>query len=227
MESEFTLPFFAQIKWILLVFVASLIVFDLVLVRWKPLSKKAWKRVDYVWLAVGALGLVSAVQGPRELIIGNFLPSAENRLDSALLTLQSSVRFGHSELYCRKFGPIENTARRAELERIQSEYKATCEWFIEISSLFPKKVADLNGPISLDSLPKPPETNEEMLRTTIEQVAKEISRLNDEISILNRLKDESKRTLPEDIMKAFGPLLLALALALRITKVTGEVMHER
>ena len=72
----FSLPFTASTWTILLIFVVLLIVFDLILVRWLKLGNFAWKIVDYIWLGVGALGLIGAASQSRQITATNFLPFA-------------------------------------------------------------------------------------------------------------------------------------------------------
>ncbi|MFH1741647.1 MAG: hypothetical protein ABIH23_21795 [bacterium] len=103
---DYELPILIQTRWIFGVFIFAIVAFHLVLVCWMKLGEKAWKRVDYIWLVVGALGILSALEKPRETLAKNLQQVAEERLVFTYSQVRSALT---GELRLRASPSIEPT----------------------------------------------------------------------------------------------------------------------
>lgn len=88
---NYELPVLIRTGWVFGVFAVALIGFHLVLVFWLKLGRTAWKRVDYIWLIIGALGILSALERPREVVSKNLERTAQERLASECSEVRSAL----------------------------------------------------------------------------------------------------------------------------------------
>ena len=226
MDAEYSIPFFAQTAWVVGVFILSLVVFDVVLVRVFKLKNRTWKRVDYIWLAVGALGLIGAVEGPRRSITTNLAALAESRLTGALSMLNSTAQFGSSAATCRKFIKTDASQPEPEFSKIQAEYDQVCAWFRQAQPRIPADSHAISGAIPISAIGLPPEITDPGLKWQIDRLRADLLSVNQSIATLGTLQATQNRSLMEELVHFLGPMLLAIAIALRITKVTGELKNE-
>jgi len=221
----FRLPVVASYGWMLAVFVGATAVFHAALVFAWPLSRVGWKVVDYVWLLFGLLGAFSGVQAVRQEIAAGLLPEAEDVVRSDATAIIDRIATGASPAVCRTLDPLEPAPPDEESARRQREFDEVCEWFRSA-----KRRVDgglpAERPLTLDALgagPVPPATEFSIVASLEEAVA----RYNRAHATAERLSQQADQTDAEATLTAIGPFLIAVALALRITKVTGELRLER
>lgn len=218
--SDLTLPWFTSQAWILGIFVAALAVFHILFIRVFPLSTIGWKRADYIWLLMALMGLIGAVGTGRAVIADNLLNHRESRIEGAFNLMKMGADFGTSRAICRQFVQSEFIPPEG-LERIQREFDAQCEWFRAV-------VAKLNEIKHLDPAPidpikmfgAQPSGGEEQTYKSFSESIITYNSTVEHIKSLERAKEPSDIEL---LLRFLGPALLAVALALRITKVTGEI----
>ena len=223
-NSDLILPWFTSYWWVLGVFVIATTAFHVLFVRVLPLTSVQWKRVDYAWLSLALLGIVAAVANNRSVVANNLLVMAESRSRSSLESLYHRAEFGTSIAICRKFNRTDFSPTPETFDRLQREYDAQCAWF--------KKVLSTLGPIDqrqlapLDAValagPQPHGGDEDSTRSFVKSVRDYNASLDD----IKPLKAATSSGGLEQFVQFLGPALLALALALRITKVTGEIQLE-
>lgn len=197
-------------------------VFHAVFVFWLKLDDLAWKKIDYIWLGAATLGiLVSSSQADR-LASRLHLENLEAPLtETAYKFLRSYLADPPS--ICRprfrsEFSPLD-------FDQIVQEQQSLCKQSKEIAATMPAQ-----PPIPFPLLDK-------IGFASFGQDAKyevwfvlEVNRLAEEYRHLQRQYaafSESAQRMPiaEKLFTVMGPLLLAFALALRITKVTGELTN--
>lgn len=216
-----TMPWFTNFWWIFGIFAIATLIFHAIFIwRWK-LKAVDWKRVDYVWLSMALIGLVSTVGNGRELLARNLLQIEQSRLASLYEHMRYQARVGLPEPLCfasenpSKFQSPEVARQRAR------EFGSQCAWFKKVSAVLdasdsPKKLAyDGFGPF--------PAGGDQNAHARFTEV---VELFNSETDRVDHLAAEAKSTDFEEIARLLGPALIALALALRITKVTAEVKAE-
>jgi hypothetical protein len=224
MHSDFSLPFQAEIWPLLLFFFVLLIVFDLVLVRWLKLGRIAWKRVDYVWLGFSAIGLVGAASQARQFVASNLVRVYDERSMAAY----SIARFVLDDdakdngYVCRTFVRSQYSPPPEEMGRAQRENDAACHWFKSVAALLPKDSRNL-GLLSDQLLPAQPQVDRRDLKETFDEFRKTVGEYNEAVRMRSDNENAAARSDLENTLIIIFPLLLAIALALRITKVTGEI----
>lgn len=223
---DYSMPFFTATTGVFAVFVASLVAFDLILVRWLKLGKTAWKRVDYIWLGVGVLGILGSVEVPRTIVSHNLLAQAEFGMIWSASNLRITAGFGTSPAICRTFVRSEFSPPEPEFSDSQREYDAVCSWFKSVAKVLPKEPANVTAPIAMESFGPIPATSDSQLRWAVAEFENAVRGANQQLAEIERLRAIGAQTEFESVLRILGPLLLTIAVALRITKVTGELKNE-
>jgi hypothetical protein len=217
-------PFSTHLGWIFGVFVGALLVFHLILVWPRNLTRRSWKIVDYVWLGTGLLGVIGSAGVGRQAVAEGLLATARTLIESFAADVESDLRFGMSDAVCRRFTRTEASPPESEFQRIQREFDAQCAWFRHAAaslktSPFPKRETVqfyyLGG--------FPPEGG---LDWASKRLVETLGRYNAAVAQHERLSRDARRTDLELTLIVVGPFLLVIALALRIAKVSGEMRYE-
>ena len=224
-DSALSLPWFTSHWWVLGVFGTATVAFHVIFIRLLPLTSIQWKRVDYAWLSLALLGVIAGVANNRSVVATNLVAIAESRTRASLEWAYRRAEFGTSIAICRKFNFTEFSPPREQFERMQREFDAQCGWFTKlVSALGPleqRKTVPLD-PIALAG-PRPDGGDQDSTKSFFESVSAYNASLDD----LKLLQAARSSDLMEQLIQLLGPALLALALALRITKVTGEIQLEQ
>ncbi len=206
-------------------FVAITIVLHAIFVFRRPLSKRSWKRMDYVWLGFAALGLIGAAAEVRRLAANSQLSQFQSYLPLALQAVRGEADFLSKSpgAICRTFARSEYSPPAAEFQRIEHEYRAACDWARKVASSLPREVSARPEVIEVASLPRRPEFSETAIVHMTDGLYREIESYNSLVGTVNDLATGSERDDLELALILLGPFLLAIALAIRLTKVTGEL----
>lgn len=206
-----------------LTFVSALMVFHWLLVFvWpldriglKPLGKWGSKIVDYVWLLSGSTALAATAFQARQMLSTDMLRSLESLVNSSVdeAKYSSNPKF-YDGLLCRKFERSELSPPEEQFKRIQKEYDDACAWANQIS----KRIED-----DIGDLPKPPVATDPSIPATEQEMYDGFKTHNTIAQKRQALRDASNRSESEKLFVIIAPVLAVLALALRITKVTGEL----
>jgi hypothetical protein len=130
---DYTLPWWTNAWRMLAILVAALIVFHFLFLRFCRLTKVGWKKVDYYWVSVAFLGIVSAVLQSRENVAKNHRELSLIRAEGAFGWFKDAIAFGNSPAICRKFVRSQFQPPEEELQRVQREYDAQCAWFKQLA----------------------------------------------------------------------------------------------
>lgn len=217
---------------LLVVFLASLAMAHVVLLRLFALDEVRWQLIDYVWLSLALLGLLGAVAQNRQQVAGNFEIVARMRAESYLSSARRlSDRHSRAESALCRHPTRTQTSPPAEVfdARVADDQR-TCEWFRATLSVLPKTVDEVPaafGPGSLPSRPArsvhSPDAEDYLITLTRDDVANLVENMQ-LLSMHHSVKSPSEW---QQYLTYIGPFLLAFALAIRITKVTGEVRIKR
>ena len=235
MEHEFQYPFVARPWAMLVVFVVAIIVAHVFLI-WiarTRLARRGWKRVDYVWLGIASLAIFGTAGTMRREIAGEFAEIAEERASASYALARHQVALLSSSIVCGAFSTPDaaisgarisaRQAQRQEIERLQEEYDQVCAFGREAIRKMP---AQMPKESQLPGLGSQPRVEDSLLKELLSNV----ERWREDYSIrraeLDRIRRDTQHSPLEESVEILAPLLLPLALALRITKVTGELKLE-
>ncbi len=218
MQYEPSFPITASVPWIIGVFFCSLVIFHVAFVRVLKLRAVTWKKLDYVWLGIAALGLLGAASEVRRTAAADQLSNQRSILNWAYDDLRREVGFMSGAAVCRHF--VRTDYSGADFDAMQREYDAVCEFAKQLSTRLPAEPPPDLEALRLGDRPK---TTDVILRYVFAGLDRESGSYLHARRALDQTVAASQRTVGEKTLGVLGPLLLAIALALRITKVSGEI----
>jgi hypothetical protein len=211
---------------LLVLFGFLLITLDLLLVRWLKLSKFAWKRIEYIWLGTVALGLISASAEVRNWLAAQQAQTAKLRAETQFSLLRNCAgEVAPPSYICRKFVRTEYSPDN--LDEIQAEYDKFCEWNKQLLVKLPVRLIDDLPDLKYSDYEPEKNPNDEVLieyLSTIKMYFSNYQTYRNEYIVLNKASTKSNF---EITLFCLSPIFLCFALALRITKVTGEINLEK
>jgi hypothetical protein len=209
--------------YLLGLFVALLLVMHLVLIRLSSLSDVAWKKVDYIWLCAAALGLIGS-SGKVDQFLSERYSHGHGQWTA------NSYRFLRNSLInpvgvCTIYTKSPNSP--PDFDEMAKENQELCLKSNEIAKQMPKSFENGDYPPLADTGFK--RFGQNVKYET--QFIANINRIADEYAAdqaaFAQYKETSKPSDAEDVLTVLSPLLIAFALALRITKVTGDIKNAR
>jgi hypothetical protein len=209
--------------YLFLVFVVVLAAMHLALVRRRSLSDIAWKHMDYVWLAAAALGLFAASVQIDRTLSQRYLENTERpRIAATYSFLREQLADPAGVCMPRQRSALSP----ANFDEIVAEQQALCKRAKEIAAKmptafdrdFPPLEATGFEPVGIDS-------NFESGFVHGVSRAAELYRLQ-QLRYAELVKSSEQST-GELVLSVLGPLLISFALALRVTKVSGEIKNAR
>lgn len=215
----------SDIKYILLFFLFFLVLFYFLFIKWFPLSKITWKKVDYIWLFLATIGILSLISEQRIQTAEYWVELEKNYTLTPLRTIDKTFLGESAQSYiCSKGIRTEFAPKNFdEIERLSELH---CEWFKKVRALLDSKLKETDLPnIQIEDLPIV--TFYEALHidnvNEIKEFINEYNELKNKYITVQNLtkKDESER-----ILFYLAPFILLIGLALRITKVTAEIIEE-
>jgi len=221
---DLVLPKLTSTLWILGVLVMALVAFHLSLLRWFPLDKLAWKKVDYVWLSLALLGVIGSVISARQEVARALISTAQSQLEASARLVEDRLAFGRGSAVCRVLVRSELSPPAETFSRVQREYDELCSWFRTASERLKETAFRERGILRLEDLGAPPPSGADQWAASSLEDA--IPEYNKAVTRLRKPSDAAQRSDIELFLAVVAPFLFAVALALRITKVTGEIRPE-
>ncbi len=179
-----------------------------------------WKRADYVWLGFAVLGVVGATGQARQIFAEGELHTAEARARAAFDFLLQDLQSGPVAV-CRQFMRSEWSPKN--FDQLVASQARICDWYKRAATKLPDHLdqtfPDVNLPDMGDIRAEEDEIGMKILESTNGRLRDYKSRREQVLT----LRQELGRTESELALIALSPLFLIFALALRITKVTGEL----
>ncbi|MEO6191461.1 MAG: hypothetical protein ABIS20_00500 [Thermoanaerobaculia bacterium] len=196
--------------------------FYILLVRVADLDKLGWKKIDYIWLGLTALSLLTASSEVRRLVAGNRITSETIYRDATYERLQYRADFLRGGAVCREF--VRSELSPPDFDEVQAQFREVCNYGKMLYASLPPKPP--KAPREL-KLPLRPRVSDQQLLGFYVTFDSSWNEYIQAEHWLKELMDAAEKTDAEVTFVFFSPILLALALALRITKVTGEIRLER
>jgi hypothetical protein len=223
--TDLSLPSIVLLRWFFAAVLFSMLFFHVAFIRIWPLGKTAWKRIDYLWISCGVLGLVGNLFTGRQLVATQMLSIANSRVENESRLVLDRIQSGTSAAVCRTFVRTEYSPAPDQLAQLQREYDALCAWFKAVAERTPPELSKRHA-LSLEALGDgpPPSGGDQFF---VQSAADEIRQYNVTLAAADNLEQATKRSELETTFAIVGPFLLAFALGLRLTKVTAEIRLDR
>jgi len=221
MDKDFSYPILINPIVMFGIFAIFLIAFYVSLIRLWPLGKKGWKRVDYIWLSVAALGILGTAGALRRELASHFVVTAEIRAQSSYDLARDQISNLSGPAICQTF--IKSEFVLPNFEERQQESNRVCEFGRGALNKIPPKMPKES---SFPDFGKYPDVKDEFLKRIFTAIDQAIERYRISRSTLDGLRNDANRSPLDNNLLFLSPYLFAIALALRITKVTGELRLE-
>lgn len=216
------LPITSEPSSLFIILVAFLLLFDWVLVRWLKLGKVAWKRVDYIWLGAAAIGLWGVATDVRRIAASSWLPWQR---EYRLISYQRVIRDVHAltETYvCRDF--VRSDLSPENFNLVQKEFDSACAFGRELTEKLPTTPPDR---LDRAIFRQRPIVTQASLRDLYLQLDQSLDSYEGAHRQYMSTVLAAERSSTEVAFSFASPVLFVMALALRFTKVTGEIRLDR
>jgi hypothetical protein len=216
-------PVAGSVRWHVVVLFVLTTLFHILFVWQFPFTRHDWKRVDYIWLAFAGVGLVGATSETRRLQAGWTQESVRFQAGVKLALLREEVQ-SDTSYFCREqWKPAPGDSI---IDPVRRDFPRTCTWFRALGAALPDSLGvDLPEELG-KGVPAPPPVQ---AVTAVQDIHDATTLLEgykqDQHGYQQSAKDREDGPL-EIAFKLAGGFLLVFALALRITKVTGELRSE-
>lgn len=197
-------------------------VFHVFLVYPKNLSKKNWKIVDYVWISLTAIGLVGSINTVKIKLADGKANIATHRTSVQHKFILSYLLKEGSHIVCdREF--IWKESSPSNFNEIVKDFERCCDWSKEVYKIVASIDTISYTWIDVEKIPDlKTESNQWFKQTIIDGINHYNSLVTEKIENEKVVDNYSN-----SIYSFLLPLFLIIGLALRLTKVTGELLHEK
>ncbi len=207
-----------------IIFIIALVIFHFLFVWPRNFSKRQWKYIDYLWLSVAFLSVVSLSSDLRRQSATVIMEITDNRVQTMHDIFFNLYISEPPQYICRTF--IKGSYVPNNFDQVQAEFDSTCEWFKNFGVAFKKETHQNYKKLEFDDF-NPPAPKQASLAEVIDEVRKQLSYYNDAVEEQSKIKKLTKETSVESVFRSLWPFLFVIILALRISKTSGEIRHER
>ena len=194
---------------------------------WRPLGDVGWKAADYGWLVLSGVSLVISVSQAR--VLQADAAAAESLRAYAAAKREVLEGFERSQRLLCDPPPAGSPLPPADSLWLAAQQRLGCAWFRTASDRVHDAFLTQPMPaLSLDQLPD----RAALLAPGAGEA--EVRRFAERLAALDALAAQTRASLAlgqrsalDKALIMLGPLLFALAFALRLTKVSGEVRLAR
>ncbi|MGP2656526.1 hypothetical protein ACOJTA_05715 [Malaciobacter sp. WC5094] len=216
----------SNIEYVLLLFVFFLVLFYFLFIKWFPLSKINWKRVDYIWLFLATIGIIALISEQRIQTAKYWVKLDKNYTLTPLRTIDEVFLGKSAQSYICSKG-IKSKYSPKNFDEIERLSELHCEWFKKVRTFLDSKLKEDDLPnIKIEDLPivtfyKAPHIDNV---NEIKKFINNYNKLKKEYITVQNLTQKSEF---EKVLFYLAPFILLIGLALRITKVTAEIIEEK
>lgn len=206
-------------KYLVIVTIVIWIIIFQLLYRVLCISKTNWKRLEYLWLLAGFLGLVNLVVENRKEYSFNSSERVKNYINLSIRDIKESLS---NDRNCFKY--TKSKFSPDNFDEVQNEQDKYCEltkrYFVAYDTI--QNVPRMHFKLLNDNNFK---ANE--IITDINDLNELIKTLNSEIDEYNLFRNEYDSKNWSTFSKTFGVLLLIIALAIRLSIATYNVIETK
>lgn len=222
MHGDYMYPLTAWPSYLVGIGVVAYVGFYLVLTKYLRFGKIAWKRVDYIWLTAGIVGLWGSAIEVRRLSAAEHLEWRQELRQEYYSQLREQLQFMTGPVLCARFQRTQYSP--PDLDRIQRLHDQACEFAKRAIRSMPLVAPDkFDRRMILEGRPPTGDPPLDSIFGSLDRIA---ARYFQAESQFTKTSTQMERSSAETNLVVAAPLLLCIALALRFAKVTGEVELE-
>jgi hypothetical protein len=200
--------------------IVTWIILRVLLINVLKISTLAWTRLEYVWIGIGILGVLTVVDENRKQFQLNELENVENWIEN---DSESLLRFTNNQMHCFQYN---NTGifTQQEFDKRQSHSDSICSWMKEVGIVVSNSIK--NGHSKIDTIPELLVSKKEE-EFAFEQTQKDILKINEYIIRRDKLIISTSDNFWKGFKYSFGILLLIVAFGIRLTIISNKVNKEK
>jgi hypothetical protein len=219
-------PLYAEPWFILVFFCVSLVIVHFGLLWALRDDVLKWHKLDYIWLPMALFGLLGQTQSNKVEVGKNISVFWLNQENAELRELNRLVNsYSNENSYpCVKGVWSEYSPPRHIFESIDRDDQRICDWYKSLRPIVPTTKTGLDDFLSR-KLPEPPKLSGHSgsgPEDAVNNFQDTLASLKDVRVWIAKNEEEMKSSHFLQVLRMFSPLLICFALAIRITKVTGE-----
>lgn len=184
------------------------------------LSKKQWKKVDYIWISLTGIGLIGATSNVELFLSKSRAEMASDQIPFQYKYLSSFLQPEGSPTVCRHFMREANSPNN--FDSVVQDFDRACEWSKIVYQIVSE--IDTNDYRQIDKT-RIPHLDTESNKWYKEVIIHNINKYNEIIK--EKEGNQSRINSNSGINLMFlAPIFLILGISIRITKVSGEIRLE-
>jgi hypothetical protein len=225
MEDYILNKFLINNIYMLLLFVFLLGIFHIPFFFGKNFTKIGWKYIEYIWLVSAAFGIFSI---SNDVLIKTALNWSTDERFRVQLRYKEFEDFLNMDYFCNP--AIKNENSPSNFESIEDDRKLICIWFKNGKELFEK--LNFSDNLNYQKIDENYFKDFPNIKTTTYNENKKyfnmyLKEYNKQVEIYQRTIEYTKSLEFEKILFYLSPYFLIFGMALRIVKVTGEIIIEK
>ncbi len=201
-----------------------LVIFHFLLIHIKAtrLNEKGWKVVDYIWLGCSAIGLIFLASEARTSLASNWLPIEQRYTDASFRAIENYAKDAEKSHYCTFVGRRTKNSP-PNFASVTSDMKSACQWRKELAKVITKSLKSDHPKLHFSDIPSATFYEQGFIESELRWLEARFDEYHQDVALLKVTQLRSKKTSLELFLKLIAPILICIALALRITKVTAEL----
>lgn len=225
MEDFILNKFVLNIEYMFISFLCLLLFFHIPFFWGKNFTKIGWKIIDYIWLITATLSIVSITNNVRLDMSKNWSIDEKDRLEVRYKELEYFFKIDY---FCNP--AIKTKYSPSNFELIENDRDLTCRWFKNSKELFEKSDFRNNlnyKKIDVNYFKDFPNTETTTYLEYKEYFNTYLKDYNEQFEIYQRTIKYTITSEFEKVLFYLSPFIFILGMALRIVKVTGEILIEK
>jgi hypothetical protein len=222
---DLQIPFYGAAIWLFGVFVVAAVVLHLLFVVAFPLNKTQLKQFDFIWILIAVIGLCGSETTIRRAFAGEYVEIALTRLRSKYDFIRYQIKSFSSPEVCRRAERPETSEPNSDV--LRKEFDNVCEFGRQALAKVPDQPPTAMKDFDAIGLRDRPAVSSVFLKSLFKDLDLSLETYANYLADYQRLRKLNEYSDLELIFAVISPNLLAVALALRLTKVTGELKLDK
>ncbi|WP_139959884.1 hypothetical protein [Flavicella sediminum] len=202
--------------WAFLGVIIVWIILRFFLVKISSLSSVTWARLEYIWIGIGLLGVLTLVDENRKQFQVSELGKVETWIKN---DSRSLLNFANNQMHCFQYNN-SGIFSQEEFDRRQAHSDSICNWAKKVGLVVKESIE--NGYIKIENLPELLVSEKEK-EFAFEEIEKDIVEINKNIERRDELITETNDNFWKGFKYSFGILLLIIAFGIRLTIISKKV----
>lgn len=200
--------------------IVTWLVLRVLLINLLNISALAWARLEYVWIGIGIIGVLTVIDENRKEFQLNELDKIKHWIEN---DSKSLLRFTDNQIHCFQYN---NTGifSRQEFDKRQAHSDSVCSWVKKVGKVVSSSIE--NGYGIIDSIPELLVSQKEE-EFAYEQIQYDVQKINEYILRRDELINSTSNNFWRGFKYSFGILLLIVACGIRLTIISNKVKNEK